>query len=278
MITDFHTHIFSPEIVKNLGPFLDDMNLNRLYNSKNSRIIDHNMLIKKMDESNIDYAVAMGFSWQKSEYCKRENEYFIKMNDDSGGRIIPFASLPLSEENKIEMWIKEASECGFKGIGEIAFYNDGMNERAVNSLEIILNAAQRYSMPVCLHVNEPIGHSYNGKYDPDLSSLYSLIRNYSETTVILSHWGGGILFYELMPEVAKAFKNVYYDTAASPFIYRDEVYELAVKILGSGKILFGSDFPLINFSRYINAIEKSSLTEEDKANIMGLNSMKILNM
>ena len=54
-------------------------------------------------------------------------------------------------------------------------------------------------------------------------------------------------------EVPEALTDVYFDTAASPFLYRPEIYRLAGSIIGPRKILFGSDFPLIRPGRYLES-------------------------
>ena len=54
-----------------------------------------------------------------------------------------------------------------------------------------------------------------------------------------------MIFYELMPEVSEALSRCWYDTAASPFIYKDDIYRIAPQVAGGEKILFGSDYPLI---------------------------------
>ena len=51
--------------------------------------------------------------------------------------------------------------------------------------------------------------------------------------LICAHWGGGLPFYELMPEVADALRNVYYDTAASLFLYRPAIFSAAVAAVGA---------------------------------------------
>ncbi|MCU0822453.1 MAG: amidohydrolase family protein [Spirochaetes bacterium] len=94
----------------------------------------------------------------------------------------------------------------------------------------------------------------------------------------MAHWGGGMLFYELMPEINEEFKNIYYDTAASPLLYKDDVYDIAIKIVGSERIIFGSDFPLIKFKRHIDSITKSVKNREDRKNILGRNAEKILRL
>jgi predicted TIM-barrel fold metal-dependent hydrolase len=79
-----------------------------------------------------------------------------------------------------------------------------------------------------------------------------------------------------MPEVAKTMTNVYYDTAASPFLYSQKIYRVAREIMGVEKILFGSDFPLISPQRYFRELEGSGLSREDQEKILGLNFSKLL--
>ena len=81
-----------------------------------------------------------------------------------------------------------------------------------------------------------------------------------------------------MPEVKNDFKNVYYDTAASPYLYRDSIYSVAQTIVGSNKILFGSDYPLIAFERYKKAINNEITSKSDIENILWKNTNNILNL
>jgi predicted TIM-barrel fold metal-dependent hydrolase len=96
--------------------------------------------------------------------------------------------------------------------------------------------------------------------------------------VILAHWGGGFFFYELMPEVARAAQRVYYDTAASPFLYRPQVYSLAVQIVGPGRILWGSDFPLISPARYFRELDSTRLSSSVQDQILGENARQLLGL
>jgi uncharacterized protein len=276
MIIDFHTHIFDSNIIENKTNFLDDGTFSILYSNEKSKLIDHNFLIKSMDESNIDYAVAMGFPWEKERYCEKQNKYLNKAKESSKGRIIPFGSIPVNDKNQIDDWAKYIKELGMAGIGEIAFYSEGLTYRNAGILEELFAAGTKYSLPVCFHASEPVGKDYTGKHNTDLSTLHSILKNFPNCITILAHWGGGLFFYELMEEVSNSLKNVYYDTAASPYLYKEDIYEVGVKIISSKKILFGSDFPLINFKRYFDSIEKILTNVEDKKNILGENAALIL--
>jgi len=121
-----------------------------------------------------------------------------------------------------------------------------------------------------------LGHSYPGKGMTPLERFYELILSFPNLPIILAHWGGGLPFYELMPEVAKAMANVYYDTAASPFLYSKKIYAIVSEIVGARKILFGTDFPLLSPRRYYQELEESGLSGEDRERILGLNFLRLM--
>ncbi|MCX5909724.1 MAG: amidohydrolase family protein, partial [Deltaproteobacteria bacterium] len=130
-------------------------------------------------------------------------------------------------------------------------------------------------VPCLFHANEPVGHDYPGKSRGDLHSIYRLLQKLPENRIILAHWGGGFFFYELMPEVGRAARNVFYDTAASPYLYEPRIYNLALKIIGKERILFGSDFPLLSPPRYFAELEQCRLTKTALAGIKGGNAQRL---
>ncbi len=132
------------------------------------------------------------------------------------------------------------------------------------------------SLPLIIHSSEPVGHMYPGKGTTYPENIYKFIKLFPDNTIILAHWGGGILFYELMEEVKEISKNVYYDTAASSFLYNPKIFELAIEIVGSEKIIFGSDFPILSPKRILN--EMKNLKEQDLMNITEKNIKNILNL
>jgi predicted TIM-barrel fold metal-dependent hydrolase len=142
----------------------------------------------------------------------------------------------------------------------------------------VLTDMEKKGIPLLLHVNETMGHPYPGKGRTPLGRFYDLIVSFPHLPVLLAHWGGGLPFYELMPEVAKAMANVYYDTAASPFLYSKKIYAIVSEIVGVKKILFGTDFPLLSPQRYFRELEDSVLSKEDQRMILGLNFSDLLEL
>ena len=274
MIIDFHTHIFPREVCTSRDRYMDDPGFKLLYSSDKSRIIDYHGLEDYISDNDLEGAVSMSFSWDREKHCLEHNEYMA--SNSLHKKIFPFGMIPLSGSKSARVYAQEIKSYGLYGIGEIAFYRDGMSESNINYLRDVLQASVEFSLPVCLHLNEPVGHHYPGKYYPSLAVIYELLKDVPQAVVILSHWGGGLLFYELMPEVSETLKNVYYDTAASPYLYRDEIYSTALKITGAEKIIFGSDFPLLGVKRYKKTIETEIISDSDKEKIFMLNARRIL--
>jgi uncharacterized protein len=164
--------------------------------------------------------------------------------------------------------------CGF---GELAIYTaaESIAPALENFQELALLCREK-ELVLLAHANEPVGHSYPGKAPFGLDFYYTLAKTAETVPLIFAHWGGGLIFFELLKkETPETLKNVYYDTAASPFVYRKEIYRAATEIAGAGKILFGSDYPLISPSRYFAEIEQSGISDSDKKALLGENAARI---
>jgi predicted TIM-barrel fold metal-dependent hydrolase len=71
-------------------------------------------------------------------------------------------------------------------------------------------------------------------------------------------------------------KNVFFDTAASPYLYRPEIYHQVIQLVGADKILFGSDYPLLAQGRLLKEINSLDLAPETKSLILGGNARRLL--
>ena len=184
---------------------------------------------------------------------------------------------PLNEEAATE-----AERCikgGLSGIGELASYESGLNQEYLDRIDPLMALCRKKDLPALIHTNEPLGHAYPGKSPMTLGQIYGLIKKYPENKIVLAHWGGGIFFFNLLKkEVSERFKNVFFDTAASPFLYDASIYPIAIRIIGLDKILFGSDFPLLNPKRYFAELTEAGLSEDEIRHITGLNASKLLKL
>jgi predicted TIM-barrel fold metal-dependent hydrolase len=175
---------------------------------------------------------------------------------------------------------QEATRCleaGLSGVGELAFYDSDFASKDFPALSEVMAACLHFDVPLLVHTNEPVGHAYPGKTPMTLARLYNFIKRHPSNRIILAHWGGGLFFYGLMKkEVRQALENVWFDTAASPYLYVPVIYKVAGEIMGFEKILFGSDYPLLNPKRYREEIASVGLPKEAVNKIMGENAARLL--
>jgi len=153
----------------------------------------------------------------------------------------------------------------------------GITAAVVQTLEPVMATCLERDGLFMLHTNEPVGHQYPGKTPNTLRQIYDFVKAYPENRIILAHWGGGLLFYALMKkEVKDVLKNVWFDTAASPFLYTPDIYRIGGEAAGAEKLLFGTDYPLLKPRRYFKEIESAGLSSMAKKQLTGLNAAELL--
>ncbi len=81
-----------------------------------------------------------------------------------------------------------------------------------------------------------------------------------------------------MPEVRKALSNTWFDTAATSLLYEQSVYRRVIDLVGAGRILFGSDFPLLGPRRQMRAMMAAPLSELEQAQILGDNAAALFGL
>ncbi len=277
MIIDFHTHIF-PSFFrdKRSSFFSDEPAFDTLYRSPKARLVGRDELLNIMDEDGVNRSVIFGFPWENEDYYRRHNDYIIESVHRNPDRLIGFCCFsPLSPKGT-----REAERClksGLSGIGEMAVYSSDLTSGVIGDLKEVMALCSQFDVPLLLHTNEPVGHNYPGKAPMTLSGVYDFLKTYPSNRIILAHWGGGLFFYGFMKkEVKEVFRNVWFDTAASPYLYNPEIYKIAGDAIGFEKIIFGSDYPLIRPYRYFQEMESIDLSSQSISQIAGLNAAKLL--
>ena len=207
MIIDFHTHIFPAAICQNRkNYFHSESAFELLYQSSKSRLIGAIELLDAMDENEVDKSVIFGFPWKNPETFKMHNDYIMEMVQKYPHRFTGLGCFDPSAGCAVA----ETERCldgGLAGIGELAFYQAGIDEPALKQLAPIMKMCADRDLPVLIHTNEPVGHAYHGKTPITLAQIYRLIKRFSETKIVLAHWGGGLFFYSLMKRDVKETSN-----------------------------------------------------------------------
>ncbi len=275
MIIDFHTHIFSTRMKNNREKYVDRDPLFRLlYSNPNAKLATADDLIAGMDEHGIDISVVLNLAWSSQELCRETNDYILESVSRFPDRLVGFCMIRL---DSLETALEELERCiknGIKGIGEIRPSRGLLSNIAI--LKPIVQKIIDNNLILLTHASEPLGHIYPGKGDITPEALYPFITSFPGLKLVCAHWGGGLPFYALMPEVKKSLENVFFDSAASPYLYTSEVYNQVASLVGAEKILFGTDYPLLSPKRLLTEIETISLTQTIKNQILGENALKLL--
>jgi predicted TIM-barrel fold metal-dependent hydrolase len=277
VIIDFHTHILPPQMKKRRAEYCRrDSMFREFFTVPKAKIASAEDLIASMDECGIDASVLLSAGWDTNETCKLTNDYVLESAARYPKRLIPFCVVQPKAGDAAVHELERCAQGGARGIGEMRSDSQGYDLGDKKLMEPIVEVAVKHNMIYLTHASEPVGHQYPGKGFITPDPLYRFIVNFPELRVVCAHWGGGLPFYALMPEVASALTNTAFDTAATPFLYKAQVFESVAKIVGTDKILFGSDYPLLSPKRVMEQIESASLPWESKSMILGGNAQRLL--
>jgi predicted TIM-barrel fold metal-dependent hydrolase len=270
---DFHVHVTPPDISANWRKYAErEPYFALLSESGHNRFACAEDVVAALGTAGFDQAVIFGFAFRDMGLCRYVNDYVIVKARAYPKQLIGFMTAPPTSRE----FEKEADRClnaGLRGVGELFPAGQNFNIDDLADTAALAGVCVERGMPVIIHANEPVGHDYAGKTSVSLGQLERFIENSPGLVIVLAHLGGGLLLYEAMPELRDKCRNVYYDTAAMPFLYDRRIY-LAVQALGlTEKLLFGSDFPLLPLSRYMDAL--AILPAVDREYILGGNAERL---
>ncbi len=277
MIVDFHTHIFPPWLRERRSEYIKyDPCFALLYSQPKAKIATAEDVLAGMDEAGIDLSIVLNAGWVNHEFCVKTNDYILDSVSRYPTRLVGFCAIQPRAGDAAIAELERCAKAGAKGIGELRSDMQGFDLTDKTIMKPLVDAALKHDLIFLTHASEPVGHEYSGKGSMTPEILYSFIKTFPNLKLVCAHWGGGLPFYALMPEVAKALTNVFFDTAATVFLYKPEIFKQVSHIIGSDKILFGTDYPLMSQNRVLAQIQSSQLPEEDKARILGANAQKLL--
>lgn len=278
MKIDFHVHVTPPDIIKDWKKIAEkELYFKLLSESPVNKFATVEDVVVELDNSKVDKAVIFGFAFRDMGLCRYVNDYVADAIKRYSNKLIGYMVLDPTSD-KMEKEIDRCMYLGLKGVGELFPYGQEFDITDTKQMSSLCNYCIERDLPVMIHTNEAVGHYYSGKTNTTAVEASIFAQNYPDLKIILAHWGGGLLFYELMPEIRRQNKNVYYDTAASPFLYDKKIYKVAKDIGILDKVLFGSDYPLIPMKRYLKEIAISGLNDMEQALVCGENAKDLLKL
>ncbi len=244
-------------------------------------------MLQDMDAAAIDRVVLQGEYRRTHEACVARNNQALELTRRWPDRLTAFAMLQPAANLKALDELQRCLDAGMRGVGELNPYAQGYSLDHPGFLRLAEACIER-DLPLCLHVSEEIGRYYLGKSTTPLRHYYELACRYPELKLVFAHWGGGLFFYELMPKVSQQLRNVWYDTAASPLLYRTSpVFEVALRCVDHRKLLFGSDYPLLlypsrqsepDFRPFLEQVEAADMPAAVRHDLTGGNAARLLGL
>jgi predicted TIM-barrel fold metal-dependent hydrolase len=292
MVIDAHIHMYPPQVYQDpLGwarqagePYWALLVGDRPGRPSIQGWASVDRLLADMDRAGVGRVVLQGMYWQRLETCVAQNDWYMQWCRQYPDRLSGLAVVqPKAGEAALDE-VRRAVDGGLRGLGEMLPYAQGYTMRDPDFLRVVELLIELDAV-LCLHGSEPVGRVYPGKSTTPLGDYHWLASEYPDLKLILAHWGGLLPFYELMK--GGKLENVYYDTAATPLLYRREVYRAVADVVGARRILYGSDYPLLvyprqdkepGFGHLLDEIRTSGLTPAELDLVLGGNAARLLGL
>ncbi len=267
MIIDFHTHNFPDKIASSVIAKLEAAG-----NTKASTDGTLDGLKRSMKEAGIDYSVVLPVMTSPKQF-ESVNRYAAETNGKDG--IISFGGIhPDNEdvENKLD-YIKSLGLPGIKIHPDYqgVFIDD---ERYIR----IIHHAVKIGLYVTTHAGFDPAYPDIIRCTPErainmLNKVYNG-KEPSESRIILAHLGSLDETDKVIEMIAG--KNLYLDTAVMlDRIPEDKLIKL-IRKHGTEKILFATDCPWADQTKFVNIINTLNLTDTERSLITHKNAINIL--
>ncbi|MBE6357183.1 MAG: hypothetical protein E7058_08755 [Lentisphaerae bacterium] len=198
-----------------------------------------------------------GRDLEKLRECNRK---VLEVNQKHPDRFYPGVNVsPLfPEESCVE--IEKFYRLGFRWIGELAWYVMGYEKYDLPGMKPILDLAGALQMTVCLHPSS-------------LDDLDRLLASFPRTRIVVAHpeteWGISANY-----QLAQKHENMLIDLSGSG-LFRMGMLRRGVDLLGSERILFGTDYPICNPAMNVAGVMFEELDETERVNILRNNFLRL---
>lgn len=215
-------------------------------------------------EALINTEKSQGVSYCLSS-CIKARAYDAKEGNDhtleaakKNAEILPVATVDPRAFRNVEAEIERTAKLGFVALRVFP----ELQGWTVDSLlfQKIVNTCERYALPLMLSAESP------GK----ASRIIQQAANTTIPIILLN------VNYNLQAEAFEAVNTRKYTYLSTQFFTTPGIYEIAVEATGADKLVLGTACPAFSVRQATSMVFRSSLSEKDKALILGQNIKNII--
>jgi aminocarboxymuconate-semialdehyde decarboxylase len=236
-------------------------------------------------------------------FSRLQNEAIYAVSAEHPNRFVAFGTVPLQDVSEAIAVAEEAKRLGLHGL-EVgtkvgaAFLDDSRFERFFQAIENLDLFVLVHPIETADDMNDQISESLNGvlrfPYETTLAIERMIIKGmfekYRKLRICLAH-GGGFLPYNIwrLDYAVSRRKEMSRNITRKPSEYLGQIYfdslvhsvaalEYLVKVVGSERVMLGSDYPMGMGDRHCisKVVSLESVTEGERNNILGNNAMNAL--
>lgn len=269
-VVDAHVHVLPDRVRANLAQICEvDPWFGACHAAPQAAVASAEDLVAAMDDAGVDRAVCFTWPFADPALCAEANDYLAAAVQRFPDRLVGFGCVQPADLGAAREVLR-CARLGLRGLGELNADAQGWSLEDDAALSPLVAACAEVGFVWNLHCSEPVGHLYPGKGTATPDRVASLAERYGGLRVIAAHLGGGLPFYAHMPEVrALCRANLWFDTAAVPFLYDAGAYRTVIDLVGADRLMFGSDHPLLRAPRYLATFDTLDLTDDERGALLG---------
>lgn len=219
------------------------------------------MLLADMDRCSIDQAVICPVDRYIAVNNRVGNDSVLAAASDHPDRFIPFATANPWYGDDAREELYRALDAGARGV---KFHPALQGFLLCDDLiEPLLEIVQERQVPVYMHTGTP---AYSQP-----TQLTELALRFPNVDFIMGHMGSTDFWLDAVP-AATASDNIYVDTSWS----LPQKIERALAALGSERVLFGTDTPLSSLDLELACLQRASMTDQERENVLGGSMQRLL--
>ena len=264
-IIDAHAHIYPQKIaeaaVRTVKRFYD--NIERDYNvTFRSKTGELGELLQLAEEANVVKIVVSSVATNKSQVVSINN--FLAASAESESRLIPFATLsPDMSSEELRLELARIKTLKLKGV-----------KLHPDFQQFALDGGQAFkifeeldgSLPVLMHTGDSRFNFSSPK------QMVKAALKFNHITFICAHLGGWSEWNDLDGYLKTP--NTFFDTSSAFMFLKPETSLKIIHALGVERCMFGTDYPMWNYSFESENIKKIGLTDEELDKILFENANK----